>query len=84
MIKKTLIYFLLTIGALAADVNYTILNIAESSDVKRILVDGDWRKDCPKRIEVKIRASEDISSKGLVVKAYFFDKDKRFFPFCCG
>jgi hypothetical protein len=77
MIKKFLMLCVLTASALAADVNYTIATVAESNDGKWILVDRSWRKDCPKRLEVKLRVSEDVPSKDVVVKAYFYDKDKK-------
>lgn len=77
MINKILLFCLLTVGALAADANYTIVSINESNDGKWIMVDRDWRKDCPKRIEVKLRVTEDTPAKNILVKAYFYDKDKK-------
>jgi hypothetical protein len=77
MINKLLLFCLLTTGALAAGTTYSISSISESSDGKWILVDGNWRKDCPKRLEVKLRVSEDVPSDKVFVKAYFYDKDKK-------
>ena len=77
MITKILIYCLLTVSAIAGDITYSIANIAESSDGKWIMVGRNWRKDCPKRLEVKLRVSEDVRSENLIIKDYFYDKDKK-------
>lgn len=77
MLKTIILACILSIPALAAEPSLSILSIAESTDGKWILVDRSWRKDCPKRIEVKLKVTEDMPSKDAVIKAYFYDKDKK-------
>jgi len=79
--KKILCAFLLSLITLsavfAADTNYTILGISETRGDEQILVERAWRKDSPKRLEIKVRSSEDISAEKVVAKAYFYDADKK-------
>jgi len=77
ILKKIILACLLLSPAIAAEQSLSILSIAESSDGKWIMVDRSWRKDCPKRIEVKLKVIEDMPSKDAVIKAYFYDKDKK-------
>lgn len=77
ILKEIILACLLFSPAIAAEQSLSILSIAESTDGKWIMVDRSWRKDCPKRIEVKLKVTEDMPSKEAVIKAYFYDKDKK-------
>jgi hypothetical protein len=77
ILNKLLILCLLAATASAADVTYTILTISETRADEYILVDKAWRKDTPKRLSVKLRASEEVSAATVVAKAYFYDADKK-------
>lgn len=76
-LKCILLLVMLVTSAAAADVTYSILSITEPRGDEWIMVDKVWRKDSPRRLEVKVRASEDTPSSQLVGKAYFYDADKK-------
>lgn len=79
--KNLLLGFLFALvtasGALTAEVSYTILGISETRGDEQILVDRAWRKDSPKRLQVKLRASEDTPAGKVIAKAYFYDANKK-------
>jgi hypothetical protein len=66
-----------TASAALADTTYTILGIADARGDEQILVERAWRKDAPKRILAKVRASEDTPATKIVAKAYFYDANKK-------
>jgi len=67
--------FLSSHGANANDSNFSIHTIREIKSKELINVGGDWIND-PERLLVTVRAKEDIPSKSVIAKAYFFDADK--------
>lgn len=77
LIKRFLLLVLLISSAAAEEVTYSILSITEPRGEEWIMVDKAWRKDCPRRLEVKVRASEDTPSSKIVSKAYFYDANKK-------
>src|SRR5690606_9980001 len=42
-----------------------------------IKVGKEWRKDLPRRIQVSLRVNEDMPSRGVTVKAYFYDENQK-------
>jgi len=68
---------LLVSSAAAQEVTYSILSITEPRGEEWIMVDRKWRKDSPRRLEVKVRASEDTPGSAIVGKAYFYDANKK-------
>lgn len=79
--KNHFIGFLLliatTLASSASNVEFAILGIAETRGGEQILVGRSWREDSPRRIEARLRATEDIPAGKVVAKAYFYDADKK-------
>ena len=76
MIRKIALFCLLSVCALAEEIDYTILNISEVTGKHWIAVDKEPRSDCPTRLEVKLRASHIDSSAYMFATAYFYDRNK--------
>jgi hypothetical protein len=77
LLSKILLFCLLPVCAMAENAVYTILSIAEVTGKHPIRVDGDLRQDCPKRLAVKLRVSQEVSPKDLIARAYFYDRNKK-------
>ncbi len=77
MISKIVLFCLLPVCGLAEDITYNVFGIAEVAKTTMIKDDQRIRRDSPTRLEVKINVSRDVSSKDVIVKAYFYDINKK-------
>ena len=77
MTIKILVFCLISTCAFAGDIGFRVGSIVETSEGRWIAVDRKWRQDCPKRLEVKLHVNNDVPSKDLIIKAYFYDANKK-------
>lgn len=63
-------------GPPQASSKLSIIKIDKQRQGDWVLVDNGWSQTIP-RLKVSIRSLEDIKTADLVVKAYFYDKDKK-------
>ena len=66
-----MILSVITISGIAQDISVRVIGKEKSSDL--IQVDRVWRKDLPDRLKVRLRATKETPTGGMIFNAYFYD-----------
>lgn len=66
-----IVFAIISGSGIAQDVSVRVIGKEKSSEL--ILVGRTWHKDLPERLKVRLRATKETPTAGMIFSAYFYD-----------